>query len=541
MWFNISFFSSSGSGWGNALSFKNLTDADIKLMEQKVREAGISIERELNESIEMECEVSQQHMTDIFGKFANAPTKFQFERGEVSLIKELVNHVKQVVDGNGENSGLQRFKFKQYKKAKVNKPRAKKPPIERSVDISVDTHIDENTVILLRKKLLDKVVFCLKQSGFEIEAEMVDIRIVDVQVNGSQIYGDITCIICENNSNQNSTKRVFYNDSGCWVISNYQKHLRRVHQLSTGAGTIQRKRNMKSNGRACDSSSLPRVKIEETLIEMSIEKSHTENHQQIDAKERVYGDSSLPEIKQEDSLIEIFTENSHTENTHLIEIQSDWLYKQLADQISKMVTAYLTNSDAMGRMITNIEGTMINVTIAPVKEDGNCLFGAIAHQLHQYPIDSIEHQEATELLRAEVVEYILRAENFERFFHTLKDRVYDMKAANEIKDITMECKMFVRYVLAQGGKRKSWGGFESIKAVSEIHRVNIITFNEEGTCIIHPNKNTMHENTIAIAYRVGYHDNSGKEIRNHYDSVIDIGAEDINACIDSLIKRMNKF
>lgn len=486
----------------------------------------------------MECEVSQQHMTDIFGKFANTPSKFQFERGEVSLIKELVAHVKQVVDGNGENSGLHRFKFKQYKKAKVNKARAKKSPIERSVNTTVDTHIDENTATLLRKQLLDKVVFCLKQTGFEMEAEVVNIRIIDVQVEGSQIYGHITCIMCENNANKKSTKRVFYNDSnGCWVISNYQKHLQRVHQLSTGAGTIRSKRNMKPTGRVCDDSSLPRVKMEESSIEMTTEKSHTE----IDAMERVCGDSSLPEIKREESLIELFIEKSHTENTHLIEIHSDWLYKQLADQIAKMVTGYLTNGDEMSRMVTDIEGTMINVTVAPVKEDGNCLFAAIAHQLHQHPIDSVEHQEATKLLRAEVVEYILRAENFERFFHTLKDRVYDTKAANEINDITIECKMFVRHVLARGGSRNAWGGFESIKAVSEIHEVNIITFIEEGTCIIHPNKNTMHENTIAIAYRVGYHENSGKEIRNHYDSVIDVGAEDINACIDSLIKRMNKF
>lgn len=62
-------FSHSDSGWGNALSFKNLTDADISCIEQKIRRNGEAIESELNKSVDMDCEINKQHMVEIFGKY----------------------------------------------------------------------------------------------------------------------------------------------------------------------------------------------------------------------------------------------------------------------------------------------------------------------------------------------------------------------------------------------------------------------------------------------------------------------------------------
>lgn len=437
----------------------------------------------------MDCEINKQHMVEIFGKFADNPSAFRFERGEISLIRGLVAHVKQVVDGNGENSGFHRFKYKQNKRKKGQNIRA----IKHTGEVKT---IDTNTTILLKEKLFEKVKACIASTGNEVEALDPNIVEVELAAGGSQIYGSVICVLCdEMGQSKKSKKRVFYQETGDnWVLSNFKKHLVKAHQLN------------------------PKSSRKKHAVETP--------------------ENNKPE---EESVIEIDIEPSSTPNAELVQIENDWLYKQLADQIAIMVSECYSSGDEMGRMVSQFDGNIINVTVAPVPLDGNCLFGAMAHQLYRHPINSIEHKEATKLLRAEVVDHILAAENFERFIHPLKDRVYDLHLTYEITDIVTESKIFFRHVLSRENKKKSWGGYESILAVSEKYEVNIITFNEEGTCILYPNKNSMYEKTIAIAYRVGYYDGSGKEIRNHYDSVIDIDAEDINTCTDFLIKQMNSF
>lgn len=58
------------------------------------------------------CEVllDADQMIGIFGeKYAAAPSKFKFHPGEIMLIRELVKHVKEIVDRGGENNGLHYF------------------------------------------------------------------------------------------------------------------------------------------------------------------------------------------------------------------------------------------------------------------------------------------------------------------------------------------------------------------------------------------------------------------------------------------------
>lgn len=46
----------------------------------------------------------------MFGElYANNPERFQFGPDDMKLIKQVVNHVKIIVDGNGTNSGLDHF------------------------------------------------------------------------------------------------------------------------------------------------------------------------------------------------------------------------------------------------------------------------------------------------------------------------------------------------------------------------------------------------------------------------------------------------
>lgn len=77
-------------GYANAISFKNITDEDIDHVQKRIREMPIDPALILRGGI--------------------VSTKFTLHRGDKILIKELVSYVKQLVDGNGINSGLHHFK-----------------------------------------------------------------------------------------------------------------------------------------------------------------------------------------------------------------------------------------------------------------------------------------------------------------------------------------------------------------------------------------------------------------------------------------------
>lgn len=86
-------------GFANALAFKTINDADIDFVENRIRNTHV----EDGHSIE--------YLTNIFGKtFASNPSQFQFLRGERKHITELIKHVKNVVDKDGINRGIHRFK-----------------------------------------------------------------------------------------------------------------------------------------------------------------------------------------------------------------------------------------------------------------------------------------------------------------------------------------------------------------------------------------------------------------------------------------------
>lgn len=105
----------------------------------------------------MDCEVDNENMIDIFGKkYAECPHEFRFERGAVLLIKEIVAHVIQIVDGNGKNSGLRRFKYK-FKSNEKDEPLQRKTICSKSsIKKNDDSTIDEKRLSQLRTQLYKK-------------------------------------------------------------------------------------------------------------------------------------------------------------------------------------------------------------------------------------------------------------------------------------------------------------------------------------------------------------------------------------------------
>lgn len=117
----------------------------------------------------------------------------------------------------------------------------------------------------------------------------------------------------------------------------------------------------------------------------------------------------------------------------------------------------------------------------------------------------------------------------------MKGHVYDRRdAMNEPDtskfDVDKECMFYLNQILPQN---RAWVGAETLKAVSNIYKVNIIMFYEEGPCRVVNDQ--FHDKTICVAYRV---DNTQAElVRNHYDSVSDIESNAIYASLQQIIKQ----
>lgn len=63
--------------------------------------------------------MDDEQLIDYFGKlYAKQPENFRFQPGDKMLIKELVSYVSELVDANGINSGLIKFKTKRLTKTK---------------------------------------------------------------------------------------------------------------------------------------------------------------------------------------------------------------------------------------------------------------------------------------------------------------------------------------------------------------------------------------------------------------------------------------
>lgn len=511
------FFSSVNSicGYANPLSFKNISDNDIEYVEQIVRENAINIAmKDLKKNIGSDCEIllDDHQLTDIFGKmYKSNHTEFRFLRGEIQLIKELVDHVKLVVDGNGKNSGLHKFKVK-IKKPRLHQNRERKK-------LKIDTHDkDEPTTtksnntnhnsagrMNLKVKLQRKVEACLKQYSVDklLDIEFLEEGIVDIEEVDGQIYGSIICVICKNQNKKNQRpKRVYYKESAetnSWVMSNFTKHLTNTHHLVSI-------NNYDMKNKAIELDAAPKV----------------EKHKEI----AVGDDSDLYLLEAAES------EDDRDKQKTINDIQ---LYEQLAQNITKMNEATLINDDHQEKMrCIPMQNTNACITIATIPGDGDCLFGSIVHQIFRYPVNSKLHKNAAKQLRTDVVHHILAEENFVSFQKLLMDRILETKSKNQIVDSTAECKKFVTDFLSQKG---AWGGAESIKAISDLYRTNIITFYEDESVYFVGGKEGAYNQTIAIAFRIGFVDN-GKPIRNHFDSVCNMNSSDISTVTDIVVKRM---
>lgn len=281
--------------------------------------------------------------------------------------------------------------------------------------------------------------------------------------------------------NQSVSTTIWEKNSKFWVVSNYIKHLEKFHQLQSDE---QRKSANKKNQTNA---------IESPNIQQSIE-IHPDNQLTINNIDR--------SNEQQNDLVSFY-------------------YNQISTQMNQMLSTSLLNSENLTPVEFKYRDTSIGIVkVVNIDKDGNCLFGALSHQLFQKEANSISHTELRIKLRADVVTHIY--EDFKPFKAALNGRITDHGIeCNETDD---EYKCFLDEKLS---KDKYWGGSETLKAVSRMYRVNIFVFYEKGSCEVMHDVKQRYDNSIAVAYRIGkirYDGDKEVFIRDHYDSVCDISS-----------------
>lgn len=476
-----------------------------------MRQEGLDfVQKKLQRKIQSGDEIlfHEEQLVDYFGEtYASDPSTFRFEIGDRKLIRIVRDHlIKQQTEKGA--------KYKRRFRKKPERKYQKRFKHSATIDQHRKTAENGNKDDLMDAEMLDNedgVVSRELSAGlfervknymrtFDIDdaiIQTINPNIVSVKIINDLVVAEVFCAVCQNDGAKKRKmkgKRVFYKGgegSRYWVLSNFGQHLKKVHKLSS--------------------------KSLETSVDVKIECGDAHNS---DDHLALLHNFSIEYVDVKDD------PSQQTNQTNANE--SNAMFDQITTQIRKMLEATLLHNDDTHQMLFELtEGKPRPLKIATIAPDGACLFGSITHQLFGHKINSREHTDATKQLRKSVVEYISR--HYSSFKFALKGRVYDEINLTQITDLDKECKNILEKYLPLN---YYWGGTETLKAVQEMYHVNILIFNEHGTCRFCKQFDEANERTLILAYKLtNLKDHDHYE---HYDSVCDISTNEMLNSIDFL-------
>lgn len=483
----------------------NITENEIVCVEEFVRNE--LEQRMLDRCTRLETEFNANEMECFFGMYAGSIKEFKLLRGERIQILGLAENLRTMFTEKGkeefvkhfdvpdnfiiDKSGTYHFSFGWFY---GQKPRKR---VNKLV-----------TLVESPQQLKDKLFTKVKKmfTSFDLE-KMQDIieDIVQVVDLGSSIRGDIICVFCPK-SEQNHA--IQYDKAGKWNLSNIRKHIK-IHVKK--AKDEKEARNLFGDSFTESQSKTSSIHTSETNSNGSVDKSESSEPAKINDSPTSFNAS---EIMTMPILLEDFGIHFE-ENTEI----SSALYALFSKQNLRLVEATMEYNESIKTMVSKNNNQCVNVNIVRIDRDGNCLFGAIVHQLEYVQNKSAGHIAQTAVLCKQVVDHI--TDNFESYKHVLQ-----LKLACADKEIDKMGKQFLTDDLSKSGYL---GGSESLMAVADIFKVNILVFNENGPFYFATGFQPEYDRCIFLAYRK--RENLNGEIEYyHYDSVCGIEADVLFNC-----------
>lgn len=224
----------------------------------------------------------------------------------------------------------------------------------------------------------------------------------------------------------------------------------------------------------------------------------------------------------------------------MLEDQFDSSFKILHAQLQfhniQFIDKFGKRGDFAEREVELSPGKKSKIRVFPIPSDGNCLFGAILHQLFFLEVGCNEYVQRLDELRKKVVTHIKA--NLKKFEQNLLGRIHDKRVNNgttklKIVNVEEEC---IRFLDNHLSKDRYWGGAETIAAAGELFKVNIIIFNECAGVRFANSFNPSHKDVITLAHRAS----SAGMNPNHFESVLHLSDYTLNECTAILISKYTK-
>lgn len=438
----------------------------------------------------------------IFGLYASNPERFRFLPGEKSLIRQIVLHINSIKSKDDAHNKY----FEMPSKHKISKKGLCYTSVgylyggksKMVVNCPKENAADDEQLIDVSSKenLLSKLNSLLLNYELTTSDEMIEIR-----NDGHKIWAAAVCVLCKM-TDKNQTIRVQYDTSNrtlkpYWNTSNFSKHLRTMHN----DGTMQDNKRKRKLPRQLNS-----------LNENDEKKTSDTDDYEPGEKEFLREFHATNES--------VASPNQEIETDTVLKNDLDEYIKPIYNQISAqnliLTQAIKTHSERITTMAFELKCTSRTIDVIEQQQNGNCLFLSLAHQIFMDKVNSIKHTQAAKKLRERVVQHIIK--NFDRFQKDVEWRLVEMeKSKSDLDEAEMikECRFFVSTILSQPA---IWGGTESLKAISELEKVNILVFAENDICYFPFQFDPNYDRTVAIVFRL-----SDNNKRNHYDSVAEVG------------------
>lgn len=505
---SLVFISNSFCGFRDSLTFQHVDDTQINSVENFIKSKLPTIlpnwktQNENIQALKDEDFFGPVHVFD--------PSQFEFSPGDRMQINHIANYVREKISV----AGAEYFNPNKNKSTSMKSKKLVGNHFGQKFAAPIGPTQSIDTTQTDRKTLFEKSVKFMKKRG--ISAKKTDEfteSMVSIESGRNGVEGNIQCILCKNLPSGHEPIKVQSNmkDSKLyWTFSNFGRHLN-TH--------FKGRRTTKPAISDDENNSIPFNGDDDDFVPNSI---HTHGHGLCDSDNQNHDENSNASLSIEPVDVSTF---------------ESLIYNQISDQLIRMKNTAMTHNEPHSEVKFLIGNKRHTLHTVGIDANGNCLFGASIHQTFQTKIGGIVQSNETKQLRADVVAHIKN--NRSEFQTELKGSALGLWQSVETLDLEWACTRFLEIELPKNG---TWGGSETLKAITQLKKVNILVINEKGDFHYPCRFNTQFEQTIILAYTTyqfeehevtdfedGVANVSNVSIlkRIHYDSVINIEQKDV--------------